>query len=450
MTELMPVQNEALARAFGKPGYIYGMEPGLGKTLTVLIEFKRLQSLGHVQRMLVICPNSLIGTWFDEISKHNINVSAQHLGEINTNKKTIPWPTVGLMNYEGMIHSGGKAARRFSRLGGCMLVLDESAKIKNPKSLVSIFIRQEISVNCLVVRCLNGTPMTESPMDLWPQLRVCGDLNKVNMYAWRNRHIIMGGFKGKKALGVKDPDALARHLEPWMFRATKADWATSLPEKTFIDRPLQMYEPQQRAYRTLINDFWFEIGTSEVTVQMTITMQQKLAQISCGFVKTDDGSIHEFDRLSPKYDAALEIIDERPNEKVVLVATNIHTLKIMSKILETKMISHVEISGRTDIDAAKNLFNNNDDIRVCLLMQQKGSVGLTLLGTVDRPCSCMVFLQTSWSQYLFLQVQDRIHRFGQRYPCHYYAITASPVDRAVWRALEHKRRMVDAVLEVMI
>ena len=200
MTELLPVQVEALNRAKDKVGYIYGMEPGLGKTLTVLTEFKQLQARGVVQRLLVVCPNSLIGTWIDEIGKHNIIVSVRHLGEISLNGKSIVWPTVGLMNYEGMIHSGGKAARRFARLGGTMLVLDESAKIKSPKALVSIFIRQEISVHCKIVRCLNGTPMTESAMDLWPQLRVCGDLVGVNMYAWRNTHMVMGGFKNKKMI----------------------------------------------------------------------------------------------------------------------------------------------------------------------------------------------------------------------------------------------------------
>src|SRR4051812_32908696 len=124
MTELLPVQVEALNRAEGKIGYIYGMEPGLGKTLTALTEFKKLQNRGLVQRVLVVCPNSLVGTWIDEIGKHGIILSARHLGELDLNKREIIWPTVGIMNYEGMIYSGGKAARRFSKLGGTMLILD--------------------------------------------------------------------------------------------------------------------------------------------------------------------------------------------------------------------------------------------------------------------------------------------------------------------------------------
>ena len=63
MTDLAPVQLEAITRANGRRGFAYYMEMGLGKTLTVLTEFKALRMCGAVEQLVVICPNSFKGGW---------------------------------------------------------------------------------------------------------------------------------------------------------------------------------------------------------------------------------------------------------------------------------------------------------------------------------------------------------------------------------------------------
>jgi hypothetical protein len=63
MTTLAPVQLEAITQANGRRGFAYYMEMGLGKSLTVLTEFKAMKMCGTVTRLVVICPNSFKGGW---------------------------------------------------------------------------------------------------------------------------------------------------------------------------------------------------------------------------------------------------------------------------------------------------------------------------------------------------------------------------------------------------
>src|SRR3990172_5584962 len=68
------VQVKALEKSCGKRGYAFFMEMGLGKTAVVLAAYLSLRSAGLVDRMLVICPNSLKNTWMQEAIKMGAKV----------------------------------------------------------------------------------------------------------------------------------------------------------------------------------------------------------------------------------------------------------------------------------------------------------------------------------------------------------------------------------------
>ena len=86
---LAPVQLEAITRANGRRGFAYFMEMGLGKTLTVLTEFKALRMCGAVERLVVICPNCFKGGWANEIEKHRTGLKAHHLRERQAHARAI-------------------------------------------------------------------------------------------------------------------------------------------------------------------------------------------------------------------------------------------------------------------------------------------------------------------------------------------------------------------------
>jgi len=130
LTDLAPVQLEAITRANGRRGFAYFMEMGLGKTLTVLTEFRVLRMCGAVDRLIVICPNSFKSGWAAEIEKHGLNLKAV-IYESNKMRFDIDEADVVIMNYEAARTDKGRAVLERVMEWDCYLALDESVKLKN-------------------------------------------------------------------------------------------------------------------------------------------------------------------------------------------------------------------------------------------------------------------------------------------------------------------------------
>jgi SNF2 family DNA or RNA helicase len=166
----------------------------------------------------------------------------------------------------------------------------------------------------------------------------------------------------------------------------------------------------------------------------------------------DLGDAHDTPGGNPKLDALSEWTDQfGGGGKFVIVAVNKHAVKLCCDRLTKDGLNVITLYGDSPltVDEAKNQFNSDDSIDGIIISVKKGGVGLTLLGSAKRPCSDMCFFQTSWSLIDRLQVIDRIHRIGQRYPCNYTDIVSSPLDREIVRRLNDKEELVDAVMDFL-
>jgi hypothetical protein len=77
-----------------------------------------------------------------------------------------------------------------------MLIIDESKAIGNPSSGFTRAVL-ELAKRAKVVRELNGTPITQSPLDYYGQLRALGELNGWSPTNFKARYAVLGGFMGK-------------------------------------------------------------------------------------------------------------------------------------------------------------------------------------------------------------------------------------------------------------
>jgi hypothetical protein len=101
-----------------------------------------------------------------------------------------------------------------------------------------------------------------------------------------------------------------------------------------------------------------------------------------------------------------------------------------------------------EISKQKDRFNNDPDCRVLLGQVEATKYGHTLLGgdELGNAASTMLFFENSYSLDSRTQVEDRIHRRGQKAEnCLYIDFCGSELDRRVVRALQQKLNLYEAV-----
>lgn len=89
--------------------------------------------------------------------------------------------------------------------------------------------------------------------------------------AFGKRLLFTGGLKSKQ-VGAQNEDILRREIiEPYTFRATKADW-TDLPPKMHTTQEYKLSPEMKRMYDQMYNDpTWWPIDDNVVAVDAAIT-----------------------------------------------------------------------------------------------------------------------------------------------------------------------------------
>ena len=132
--------------------------------------------------------------------------------------------------------------------------------------------------------------------------------------------------------GYKNLDELNESLNKFSHRVLKKD-CLDLPEKIYIRRSIQMTPEQKKAYKELQRFAYTQLANSKsVTINHIMTQITRLHQISCGFIRTDDGHITELpsQRLSE-----LSSILEETSGKVIIWANYRHDIEKIKNLLIT-------------------------------------------------------------------------------------------------------------------
>jgi SNF2 family DNA or RNA helicase len=440
---------------YGRPGFAYYMEMGLGKTLTILTEFGQLVSERKCTRLVVVCPNSFKTGWVEEIAKHELDFDTciYNSGSDTWRNKWIRTefskPPVLIINYEAIRTAEARGfVGQFTEGRECMLVIDESIQIKTYDSLQTKGVLK-ISPLFKYQRVLSGKPVTTGPHDLWAQMKAIGVMS-TNYFPFKTTFCKMGGFKGKKVVGSQNEELLADRINQHIFRASKADW-TDLPPKLYTSRQYKLTPVIERHYKSMENDFvvWLN-ETDIVSVDTFITKYIKLLQIQSGFIIRENGDVDELVRPheNTRFRLVQELIEEATG-KVVIPYIHRYTLNILLVLLSQYRPAVIKGGMEpAEIQEHKDRFNNDSECRIILVQTRAGKYGHTLLGgsdPLDR-CSTMVFAENSYSLDDRSQIEDRIHRHGQTAEsCLYVDLWGTSLDHRVTQALQAKEDISQAV-----
>lgn len=449
-------QRTEVAEHWQDAGRARFWEMGTGKSYATIHEAAALYEARKIEAMIVVAPKGVYRNWEREIAAHWPMATEPVVTVWGSARKPLRGGPerfrVYLMNVEALATKRGAAElESWMILERVLLVVDESTSIKNPKAKRTKALAQ-LARKAAYRRILTGSPVTQSPLDLFAQLCVLhpSPLGFSSFYAFRNRYArlvkrTMGDRTFHEVVGYQRLDELQAKLAGISSRVLKED-CLDLPPKVYERREVELTDEQRSVYAQIAKEARAVLESSaNVTAAIALTQVLRLHQVACGFVRSDDGADHELD--SHRLDALLDVIEESGAEKVIVWAPYRAAIRAIERwLVKTHgRQSTVTYYGGTDQEdrvASVDRFQNDPFCRFFVGNPQTAGYGLTLTAA-----SLVIYFANGWKLEERLQSEDRAHRIGQTRSVTYIDLVApGTVDERILDALRSKFDVASEVL----
>ena len=457
-------QLTALEKSVDKKEYGYFMEMGTGKSKVLVDNMAMLYDKGKINGALIIAPKGVYRNWLEQeipihLASHikpkmvlwTASTSKTKEKEYQTLFETGFDLHVLIMNVEAFsTKKGVEFAYKFLRSHKTIMAVDESTTIKNPsaKRTKSILM---LGKQAKYRRILTGSPVTKSPLDLYSQCAFLNEdlLDHGSFYSFRNRyaHMIERNFGGRRVQIVgsyQRLDELEEILKKFSYRVQKSE-CLDLPKKIFINRTVQLTKEQEEAYATMKSAALAKLKGKMATAPHVLTQLMRLHQITCGHLKSDDGTITNFKHR--RIEELIDVMNEMEG-KVIIWANYVHDINEITKALENEYGegSVVQYYGKVSSEdrqrAIKEFQDPDSPVKYFIGNTQTGGYGITLTAA-----SNVIYYSNSYDLEKRLQSEDRAHRIGQTKSVTYVDLIAEKtVDEKIIKALRKKINIATTVM----
>lgn len=460
---LMPHQVRAIELAWPTPAFAILHRPRCRKTATTIRLASGRHLAGHINRMVVLCPNSIRAVWEAEFKKRAVTDYDLHVYQPGKKKQWAAWLdklgsaklSVLVVSIESMSAGGAAEAVKDGFVGEngekTMIVVDESTRIKNHKSTRTAKIWELGDISSFRI-ILTGSELTRHPEDLFAQYRFLGvhTLGFDSFFAWRNRYVVMGGFEGKKPVGMRNVPELMDRISQYSHLVRTQD-IVNLPDKTFIVREIKPSKEQVELIKSIektmeaemINAMTNEL--SSTAVQTAMTAMLRCQQIAGGYfpeIDPESGAVTMVTLNSnPKLDELLEVLAEEQG-KVVIWARFLPEIEMIMDNIK-KLYgeeSVVAFYGAVERDERHNntvAFQNDPNVRYIVANPTCGSMGIEL-----SAASTMVYYSADFVYESRIQSLERCTNLDKMNEIGIIDLVLDlPADWAVYLANEQKADM---------
>lgn len=429
-------------------------DPGTAKTISALWAADYLMSRGEIRRCLIICPLSIMhSAWMGDINNSVIHRSAvvAHHSKASRRIESVQGDyEFVIINYDGLnlVAEEVAADGRFD-----LVIVDEANAYSVPttkrwKSLAKI-IRPDT-----FLWMMTGTPAAQSPINAYGLAKLVNPSGVPPFFgSWRDR--VMQKISTFK--WVPKPDAKEKvfaALQP-AIRYTKEE-CLDLPPVLKTTREVPLTAMQQKYYERIKNDMLVVAAGQTISAVNKAAVVNKLLQISCGGVYTEDGDVVEFD-ATPRMNLLLEILEET-SRKVIIFAMYRSSIDSIEAFLTKHNYSVAIIDGRVPANRRGeiiNAFQHSEDVprniapeiaeqirevrrdtpsgpRVLVMQPQATAHGITLTAA-----DTVVFFGPLMSVEQYVQCIARADRKGQTASkVTVIHIQSSPIEKKMFTAMD--------------
>lgn len=404
-------------------------EQGTGKTASVIWAADYLMKQGKVNRVLVICPLSIMkSAWQQDLFKFAMHrsCSVAH-GDAKQRKKIInAGSQFVIINFDGVA-----IVRDDIIKGGFdLIVVDEANAYKNPQTNRWKVLR-EVAEKTKGIWMLTGTPAAQSPLDAYGLAKLINPNNTPKYYGQFRDQVMMRVSQFKWIPRPGSQAVVHQVLQP-AIRFEK-DQCLDLPEVTYVEREAPLTAQQLKYYKKLKSQMLVEAAGEEISVVNAAAKLNKLLQISGGAVYADTGEVVEFDTTN-RLNAVLEVIEEASHKVLVFVPFT-HTIERLKTAFDKHGITSEIINGAVSVNKRANIitrFQEQPEPRVLIIQPQAASHGLTLTAA-----NTIIWYAPVTSVETYLQANARINRPGQKNAMTIVHIKGSEVESRLYNMLQN-------------
>ena len=424
-------------------GGILADEMGLGKTIQVIYYIKQMLKDNPASKFLIVVSTSLAYNWeheFDsfasQIKKAICIGSKEKRKQILNNLDSINAiiTTYGLLREDEEI---------YENLSFNTMIIDEAQNIKNNHAGITKVVK---SIKSETKFALTGTPLENSILELWSIFDFIMPGYLANLTKFQSKYKIKDFDEESETL-IK---GLSKQINPFILRRKKSDVVKELPEKLINDIYIDLKDEQKKLYVAELNRVKEEMdkiikeeGMNKarfLILQLLTKLRQICIDPSIIYDNYKDGSnkLDELERIVNEY--------TKNNHKVLIFSSFKTALNIVKEKLNNSKIKTYMIDGsvpaKNRIEMVDN-FNENDDIKVFLIMLKSGGTGLNLASA-----DVVIHLDLWWNPQAENQATDRAHRIGQTNTVEViHLITKGTIEEKILELQNKKRILSDKLID---
>lgn len=323
-----------------------------------------------------------------------------------------------------------------------VLVIDESSSFKNNQSQRFKALRKVASLTDRVIE-LTGTPSPNGLMDLWPQIFLLDQGQRIEktITAYRNT-FFNPGKRNKNVIFDYVPKAGAeeeiyQRIQDIAVSLTAADHL-KMPERVDNVIKLKMPATVKAMYDELEEECILELEKEEIVAAGSrAAVTNKLLQMANGAVYGEDRKVSRIHDI--KLDALQEIVESNDGKPIMVFYNYQHDYdRLMERF---KDLQPGTLRTREDIEK----WNKGE---IGLLLAHPASMGHGL--NLQAGGNIIVWFGLTWSLELYLQANARLYRQGQQQTVIInHLVMGKTVDEDVLRALTSKRVNQDELIEAV-
>lgn len=451
ITKMWQNQMEAFDFAIGREATMLDLDMGCGKTLTTI---HLIMKNDKVKKVMVVCPSKVIDVWREQFETHvkdyqdhviiyDKSVTGQKKAEFLTSieKEVFDKKFVFVTSYESVWRKPlADVIRRFQF---DLVVLDESHRAKAAGSKVSKYLAL-LAKTTPIRLCLTGTPMANSPLDVYGQYRFLDNRIYGTRHAeFLDKYAIMDPGGRGFPIGFKNQEDLMQKFRSIAFTCKMEDIKDrlKLPEKLPpVVRYTSLNSHDKNLMKELSKKFMSEVNNGVIVVKNILEKILRMQQITSGFCYTLDelGINRQIQELNTqKIDLLADILEDlKKDASLVIFCVFRHDIGACTELCKRMQRKVFEISGE-----ANQYKEWKEQGGVLIVQIQAGAEGLNM-----TMASTAIYFSLPHSLAVYEQSKARLYRPGQVNPVTFiHLVVKNTIDEHIYKALVNKKNLIEDI-----